>query len=369
VATLSTNRETAVHTGTIDSGRLVRVAMAAGGVAVFSIIAVLLRDKWTVPGGDVAIFLGAGADLWAGVNPYDIATNPTQPWLYGPPWVVVFAVVSLLGSVGGYLAVVAAEVASLRYMTGSWMRVAYLGWIPLLPFEVLGGGINLIVAASIVASVRGDAWLALMGSFAKLSPMAAADPRDWRRYVVPLAVIAGVTVPWLWLWPAWVESLVAVLQGPPLGHPIPVPLWVRAPVALALILTGRPWARALGAAIAIPAFYWISLLVLIAPLSVRLWSGDDEAVGQDRVGEQGAWRRDLGDGQRDPGGRTRRDDRVHVVQRALTNHGIGRVADGRQGHAGAIERDGPILRPRARRGDERIRPERLGEDVIGDARM
>jgi hypothetical protein len=279
-------------TGTIQPagwGRVGSFALAAGGVAVFASIAVLLRDKWTVPGGDVGIFLGAGADLWAGVNPYDIATNPTQPWLYGPPWVVVFAVVSLLGPVGGYLAVVAAEVASLRYMTGSWIRVAYLGWIPLLPFEVLGGGINLIVAASIVAAVRGDAWLALMGSFAKLSPMAAADPRAWRRYVVPLAVIVGVTLPWLWLWPAWVESLVAVLQGPPLGHPIPVPLWVRAPIAVALILTGRPWARALGAAVAIPAFYWVSLLVLIAPLSVWLWS-DRRGHAEDVPAEKSAHR-------------------------------------------------------------------------------
>lgn len=247
---------------------LLQVAFAAGGVAWFTLQAFMLAGKWTIPGGDIRdVFLASGMAVRDGISPYYLPGNPT-PFFYAPPWAVGFAALSYLSPTVVYFLILAAQLASLRYMAVTRLRFCYLLWFPVMPFEILGGAINLIVAGSIVAAVRGHAWFVMVGTLAKLSPLMAADPRQWRRYVLPAVVLVLVTVPWFWLWPAWVGALLTAISGPPLGPLIPIPLAVRLPVAIALIAYGRPWMRALGATIALPAFYYGSIIMLVAPLAV-----------------------------------------------------------------------------------------------------
>jgi hypothetical protein len=251
-----------------DIRELASFAFAAGGVAWFVIQAILLADKWTIPGGDIQdTYIGAGVAIRDGISPYYLPGNPV-PYFYAPPWAVLFAALSYLPPVGAYVVVVTAEIAALRYMAGDWRRFCYLLWFPLLPFEVLGGAINLILAASIVAAIRGNAWLATLGILAKLSPAFAVDVRQWRRYVLPVAIAVAITVPWFWLWSVWIQSLLTALNGPPLGPYVPVPFGIRLVLAVALAATRRPAAMALAAAIATPAFYFVSIVLLIAPLVV-----------------------------------------------------------------------------------------------------
>jgi hypothetical protein len=267
----------------IDDGdtpryRLLTFTIAIGGLAWFAIQAIALNQRWSIPGGDISdVYLAAGHAIRDGISPYYLPGNPT-PFFYAPPWAVFFAAISFLDPRVVYVLVVGAEVAALRYMAGSWRGFCYLLWFPFLPFELLGGAINLIVAAAIVAAVRGHAWLAIAGTLAKVTPILAADPRRWRRYVPPLLIALLVTVPWPWLWGAWLDALTAALTGPPLGPLVPVPFAVRLPVGLVLVATGRPWARALGAAIAIPAFYFISVVLLIAPISIWAESNRRRAI-------------------------------------------------------------------------------------------
>ncbi len=262
--------------------RPVAIALSLGGLAWFLVQVWILRERWAIPGGDVMIFLNAGVDLRNGVTPYDYGTVPL-PWLYGPPWVVLFAAISLIPPEGGYFVVFAAQVAALRYMARSWRGVGYLLWLPIMPFELIGGAVNLIVAAAIVAAVRGQPWIALMGTLAKLGPLLAADPRDWRRYVVPALVLGAITLPWPWLWGAWFETLTSAVRGAPIGPQIPVPLLVRLPIAAALILYGRPWSRALGAVVGMPAFYYQSFVLLAAPVAVWLFQHNDDQPNRGRL--------------------------------------------------------------------------------------
>ncbi len=83
------------------------------------------------------------------------------------------------------------------------------------------------------------------------------------------AIMFAITIPWLGLWPVWVEHLAAA-YGQPLGPQIPIPFAIRAVVATVLLLVFRPWSRALAAFVAIPAMYWSSLVVLLAPIAVVL---------------------------------------------------------------------------------------------------
>ena len=127
-----------------------------------------------------------------------------------------------------------------------------------------------MIAAGIVAAIHRRPELAVIGAFAKLAPGLALDPRDWRRVLVTGALAVAITLPWLHLWPEWIAQLL-LFAGLPLGPQVPIPFPVRLVAALAILLAFRtPWARALAATIAIPAFYWGSLVVLIAPVAILI---------------------------------------------------------------------------------------------------
>ena len=70
---------------------------------------------------------------------------------------------------------------------------------------------------------------------------------------------------------------IAWYAGSDVGPQVPVPFVVRLAVALPLLVARRPWAVALAATLALPAFYWESLVVLVAPLCLFLRSRADPA--------------------------------------------------------------------------------------------
>src|SRR5439155_14983657 len=70
---------------------------------------------------------------------------------------------------------------------------------------------------------------------------------------------------------AWLDYVPAVLAiDPTPGWPFPWPIWIRLPVALALVVwgarTSRPWAVALGAILAAPRLYFLSPVMLLGLL-------------------------------------------------------------------------------------------------------
>jgi hypothetical protein len=92
--------------------------------------------------------------------------------------------------------------------------------------------------------------------------------------MLALAVAVLVTLPWIWLWPQWIDFL---LHQPPLiAISFPIPWYVRLPFALGLLLMRRPWAAALAVVVAMPSLYNSSLLILLAPLVLYL----DERAGR-----------------------------------------------------------------------------------------
>lgn len=222
--------------------------------------------QFVLPGGEVLVYTAAGDALRAGADVYAGAPG-TETFYYAPTWAVFFAAFSWLGANAVQVAMWVVDALCLRYIAGSWLRVGYLGWMPLMAFELASGQTNLVVAAGIVAAVRGDAGLAVPGVLAKLSPILAV--RRPRAFLVGCAIALLVTLPWLGLWLAWAVKLTAA-SGLHVGNPIPIPLPVRLLAAAALLVVRRPWATALAATVAIPAFHWASLVVLVAPIVVWL---------------------------------------------------------------------------------------------------
>jgi hypothetical protein len=225
--------------------------------------------RYDIPGGDAAVWDRAGDQVRTGISPYQtVADNSSTSFWYGPPFAVAFAAVSWLPPGFLWAGIVVLELAALRYLAGSWRNVGITGWFPLTAFELVSGNFNFVIAAGILAAVRGRPEVSTVMSFAKLSPVLSAHPRDWRPIVISGAVVFALSLPALWLWPAWITALTGA-YGQPLGLQIPVPFAVRAVIAGTLLLLWRPWSRALAAVIAIPAFYWASLVMLLAPIAVR----------------------------------------------------------------------------------------------------
>jgi hypothetical protein len=253
---------------TPQARRRLQIAAAAGGVAVTAIqLAVGYQIRqFVLPGGEVLVYTAAGDALRAGADVYAGAPG-TETFYYAPTWAVFFAATSWLGANAVQVAMWIVDALCLRYIAGSWLRVGYLGWMPLMAFELASGQTNLVVATGIVAAIRGDTGLTVPGVLAKLSPILAV--RKPRAFLVGAAIAVLVTLPWLWLWLAWAIKLTAA-SGLHVGNPIPIPLPARLVAAALLLALRRPWATALAATVAIPAFHWASLVVLVAPIVVWL---------------------------------------------------------------------------------------------------
>ncbi len=224
--------------------------------------------SFTIPGGDVLVYDRVGDDLRAGLDVYVRQVDPVTTFFYAPPWAVAFAAVSWLPTQTWGLAIVAIETAALRYLAGSWLR---FGWFCLWPFvawELPSGNINLLMAAAVVAAVRGEPRAAVVMALAKISPALAIRRQDWRKALTVLAIAGALTLPWLWLWPAYVGHLVAAMSGPLPGPQVPISFPVRLAMAAALLIVRRPWAVALAAVIATPALYFGSLVLLVAPAAL-----------------------------------------------------------------------------------------------------
>ena len=241
-----------------------RVRLAASLLG-YGMIAAVMAWSFTNRGlvaPDVLIWDRTGDWVREGLSPYSRAYDWHGLFVYAPPWALLFATMSWLPLLAQAALVFAAEVAALRYVAGSWLRVGYLGLIPITGGELVNGSFNLVLAAGIAMAMRGDGRLATFGAMAKFSPILAV--RDIRGTATVCALALLVTLPVLAWWPEWISTLVWMDGAYQVGYPIPfVPRLV---VAIALIvLVRKPWARGLAAAIAIPAIYSYSI-VLLYPL-------------------------------------------------------------------------------------------------------
>ncbi len=226
---------------------------------------------WPFPGGDVvAYFAPAGDAVREGGQVYGMVGPEFPGFRYGPPWAVAYAALSWAGAWLIHAVMLVLDATALWVIAGGNVRrLGYFLWFPLIPFEIAAGQLNLLIAAAIVVAQRGITWPLAIVSFAKVWPVLALRPRDWRMFATAAGLVALITLPWLSLWPQWIEALLQTADTPH-GPLIPVHFVVRAVAAVALIALQKPWSRALGAILASPNLYWGQLVVLVAPVAVLL---------------------------------------------------------------------------------------------------
>jgi hypothetical protein len=221
------------------------------------------------PGIDLVAYLRAGEDLLSGGVVYVGQIGDATNFPYAPTWAVIAAAASLLPGTLVQAGLIVLDVASVRYVTGSWRAAGYVFAWPLTAFVVAAGNVDLLIAAAIVMAARVHAGPLVLMALTKLAPALALPPHRWRQIAITAAICFLVTAPWLHLWPEWIAYL---LRQPALiGISIPIPWYFRLPFALVLIVwLRRPWAAALASVIAMPSLYLSTSVILIAPIRLYL---------------------------------------------------------------------------------------------------
>jgi hypothetical protein len=180
-------------------------------------------------------------------------------------------------------------VLAVRFLTGPRLLAAGL-LFPFAAMEVAGGNVSLLLAAAIVIGFRWPAAWSLV-LLTKITPgiglLWFAVRREWRSLGIALGATAVIALVSFVLlpdqWRAWVD---VVIQNAAAGKSgtwasVPIPLWIRLPAAIALVVWGartdRRWTVPVASMLALPALWYggISTLLAVIPLLPgRSWSGD-----------------------------------------------------------------------------------------------
>jgi hypothetical protein len=181
---------------------------------------------------------------------------------------------------------------SMTLITGPRLVLLGLAWFGLM--EIWGGNIELLVALAIVAGFRWPAaWSFVL--LTKITPGVGllwfAVRREWRSLVIAIATTAAITaVSFVLLpdaWWRWPQVLASNVGKNGTWAAVPIPLVVRLPFAVVLIVWGAlknyRWVVPIGAMLALPALWYGGLSIALAALPLvgaRTW-GDVVRVARE----------------------------------------------------------------------------------------
>lgn len=169
-------------------------------------------------------------------------------------------------------------IAAVRFLTGPRLLAAGL-LFPFTAMEVAGGNVSLLLAAAIVLGFRWPwAWAIVL--LTKITPgiglLWFAVRREWRSLAIALGATAAIAAVSALLmptaWREWFDVIVANAGKGGTWASVPVPLWIRLPAAVALVVWGartdRAWTVPVASMLALPALWYggISMLLAVIPL-------------------------------------------------------------------------------------------------------
>lgn len=222
-----------------------------------------------------------GADAWAywvlsPASPYALPNGVYGAFLYPPPAVRLFAPATLLSWPQFWLVWTGILVATAIWLGGRrWLWVLAF---PPVALELYYGNVNLLISAAIALGFRYPAaWSFVL--LTKVTPGVGllwfAVRREWRSLAIALgvtAVIVAVSVvldaP---LWGQWLDA-VRRDSGAVLGDLLAIPLWIRLPVAAAVVVWGartdRAWTVPAASSLAMPVLWVAAFSVLAAVVAI-----------------------------------------------------------------------------------------------------
>jgi Glycosyltransferase family 87 len=224
--------------------------------------------------------IGVDAHVYWAVDPsrpYTSAQPGTPVYLYSPafaqltapihalPWTVFIAIWTLVLT------------ALLVWQAGLWTALALLLFPVFVDLTV--ANIHLLMAAAIVVGFRWP-WTWSFIVLTKITPgiglLWFAFRREWRSFAIALGATAAVSAVSFviapGLWREWLDLLIAASRAPNMDFIVPIPVWYRLPVSVAILAWGartdRRWTVPLASCIALPVLELngLAMLVAIIPL-------------------------------------------------------------------------------------------------------
>lgn len=233
------------------------------------------------------------------IDPYRQSdwTSPVA-YVYSPAFLEVIAPLRALSWTAFVAVWTALLLGAVTYLTG--LRLLWLG-VLVAAAELYGGNISLFLAVAIVLGFRWPATWAFV-ILTKVTPgiglLWFAVRREWRNLSIALAataLVAGASAVAMPLaWQQWVHVLMANAGRDGTWAAVPIALWVRLPMAVALVVWGartdRRWTVPVASMLALPALWFGSLSMLLAVIAVgRMWEPAGSAIGRADLGDdQGA---------------------------------------------------------------------------------
>ena len=210
------------------------------------------------------------ADLYTGRT----AWNTIGAYPYSPAFAQLVYPLDLLPWTLFVAAWTAILIGAVWLLTG---RDLFLIGMVVGAMELAGGNISLLLAVAIVYGFRWP-WTWAFVLLTKITPgiglLWFAIRREWRQLAIALGATAAVlALSYLVLpsaWRDWVALLAANTGKGGTWAAIPIPLVIRGPIGVALILWGAPrnqrWVVPVGAMLALPALWYGSLTMLLGVL-------------------------------------------------------------------------------------------------------
>jgi hypothetical protein len=211
------------------------------------------------------------------LSPY-VRANWTEPiaYVYSPAFLQGVSPLTSLPWQTFMAAWTAILIGALAWLTGPRL----LAWgVVFAAMELAGGNISLLLGAAIVVGFRWPAaWAFVL--LTKVTPgiglLWFAVRGEWRSLGIALgATLAVVTVSALAMpaaWSEWFSVLTSVAGRDGTWAAVPIPLWARLPIAIAVVVwgarTNRRWTVPVASMLALPALWYggFSMLLAIIPL-------------------------------------------------------------------------------------------------------
>jgi len=204
--------------------------------------------------------------------------NDPIAYVYSPAFLQLVSPLTALPWQAFMAAWTAVLIGAVRFLTGPRLLAAGL-LFPFTAMEVAGGNVSLLLAVAIVIGFRWPAAWALV-LLTKITPgiglLWFAVRREWRSLFIALGATAGIALVSAILmpqaWRQWLDVIVANAGKGGTWASVPVPLVIRLPAAVALVVWGartdRRWTVPVASMLALPALWYggLSMLLAVIPL-------------------------------------------------------------------------------------------------------
>jgi hypothetical protein len=218
--------------------------------------------------------------------------NDPIAYVYSPAFLQLVSPLTVLPWQAFMAVWTALLIGAVRFLTGPRLLAAGL-LFPFTAMEVAGGNVSLLLAVAIVVGFRWPAAWALV-LLTKITPgiglLWFAVRREWRSLFIALAAtvlvvtVSAVVLPAAWR--QWLDVIVANAAKGGTWASVPVPLVIRLPAAVALVVWGartdRRWTVPVASMLALPALWYggLSMLLAVIPLLPRDRERTEPAVRQ-----------------------------------------------------------------------------------------